>query len=333
MANMDKLLPFIEKWEGGFVNDPQDLGGATNRGVTIGTWKTAGYDKDGDGDIDEDDVRQISREDMAECVLRPHYWNRCQADRIESQAIANIMVDWVWASGVTGIKQVQALLGVKVDGIVGEKTLQAINSAPQEDLFTRIKAARVDYVEQICNKRPANLHFRKGWLRRIEDIKWLPVLLLLLLPLASSCRSSANYKTSRTQENTSVQTAIASNTKLSEDVQQSTSSFTTLQTGESLEIEIIRFEYDTLSPQTVRSETRTRINRQTDVRQEQQQETDTEQQTTIIENKKVRQDVEQHIKTKERESEIKYDIKWWWYVILPCLIAAGLLWWWRKYFL
>ena len=31
MADVRKLAPFILKWEGGFVNDPDDLGGATNR--------------------------------------------------------------------------------------------------------------------------------------------------------------------------------------------------------------------------------------------------------------------------------------------------------------
>ena len=34
MANVNKLKPFILKCEGGFVNDPDDLGGATNRGIT-----------------------------------------------------------------------------------------------------------------------------------------------------------------------------------------------------------------------------------------------------------------------------------------------------------
>ena len=183
MAKLEKLLPFIEKWEGGYVNDPQDLGGATNMGVTIGTWKTVGYDKDGDGDIDEDDLKQITKDEMSKCVLRPHYWDRCQADKIESQAIANIIVDWVWASGVTAIKQVQTLLGVEVDGIVGEETLNAINNAQQRDLFILIKEARVEYVERICVKRPANIRFRKGWLRRIADLKWIPVLLMFLLPL------------------------------------------------------------------------------------------------------------------------------------------------------
>lgn len=38
MANSSKLVPFILQWEGGFVNDPDDLGGATNKGITIGAF-------------------------------------------------------------------------------------------------------------------------------------------------------------------------------------------------------------------------------------------------------------------------------------------------------
>ena len=52
MADVKILAPFILKWEGGFVNHPNDPGGATNKGVTIAVWKKQGYDKDGDGDID-----------------------------------------------------------------------------------------------------------------------------------------------------------------------------------------------------------------------------------------------------------------------------------------
>ena len=113
--------------------------------------------------------------DPVDRVFHPHYWNRCRADSIRSQSIANMLVDWVWASGITGIIKVQTLLGVKVDGVVGEKTLNAINEAPQRDLFIMIKEARVAYVEDICCVRPENMRFRKGWLRRIQDIKWRPV--------------------------------------------------------------------------------------------------------------------------------------------------------------
>ena len=327
MAKLEDLLPFIEKWEGGYVNDPLDLGGATNMGVTIGTWKMVGYDKDGDGDIDVDDLKQITREDMKECVLRPHYWNRCRADEIKSQAIANIMVDWVWASGVTGIKQVQTLLGVKVDGIVGEKTLNAINSAQQRDLFLLIKEARVAYVEHICMKRPANMRFRKGWLRRIEELKWLPVLLMFLLPLVSGCRSAASYKKSHIQENTLVQATATNVTKLTEDVLQSTSSLTTLQVGEVLEMKIIRLEYDSITPTIVRRETRALINKRTDALQETQQSTEVEQQTTIHEKEDIKQEVRQQVKEEVQEVGMKPVTKWWLWLFFIALGLVGVLWW------
>lgn len=173
MANVNQLAPFILKWEGGFVNDPADLGGATNMGVTIGAWKSCGYDKDGDGDIDVDDLRLLTREDVVNRVLKPHYWDRWKADDIKSQSVANILVDWVWASGAHGIKIPQRLLGVSVDGIVGPKTLAAVNARNPRELFDMIKIARFDFIEDICRKRPTNNKFKRGWMNRINDISYV----------------------------------------------------------------------------------------------------------------------------------------------------------------
>ena len=173
MANVNQLAPFILKWEGGFVNDPADLGGATNMGVTIGAWKSCGYDKDGDGDIDVDDLRLLTREDVVNRVLKPHYWDRWKADEIKSQSVANILVDWVWASGAHGIKIPQRLLGVTVDGIVGPKTIAAVNAKNPRELFDMIKIARFDFIEDICRKRPTNNKFKRGWMNRINDISYV----------------------------------------------------------------------------------------------------------------------------------------------------------------
>lgn len=174
MANIDKLAPFILRWEGGFVNDPVDKGGATNMGVTIGTWRSVGYDKDGDGDIDVDDLHLLDKEDVIERVLRPHYWNRWRADEILNQSVANILVDWVWASGTHGIKRPQRILGVTADGIVGPKTLAAVNSMDPMELHFRIKNDRIKFIDEICQRDPSQERFRKGWMNRINALVYQP---------------------------------------------------------------------------------------------------------------------------------------------------------------
>lgn len=132
MANAKLLQPFILRWEGGFVNDPLDRGGATNKGITIGTFRQF-YGKD----ATVEQLKNITDEQWLH-IFKSGYWNPWKADEIVNQSIANIVVDWAWASGPgTSIKQVQGVLGVAADGIVGPKTLATINSADQRTLVRR----------------------------------------------------------------------------------------------------------------------------------------------------------------------------------------------------
>jgi len=170
MAEIKKLSPIVAKWEAGFVNDPTDKGGATNMGITIGTWRQIGYDKTGDGIIDIKDIRALDEHDFS-AVLKI-YWNRWQANRLINQSVANILVDWVFTSGAWGIKIPQRILGLKEDGVVGPATLKAINSVNQKELFEKIFEARKKFFIDIVKNNPSQKRFIKGWLNRLNDFKY-----------------------------------------------------------------------------------------------------------------------------------------------------------------
>lgn len=172
MAKAEVLFEFIRRWEGGWADDPVDRGGQTNMGVTLSTWRSCGYDKDGDGDLDDDDLRLVTSEDVFQIFIK-HYWNRWQADSIHSQSLANILVDWVWASGVNGIKIPQRMLGLDVDGIVGAKTLYSINHVNARNFFELVKLERLKFVDGIVERDPSQGKFLQGWKKRIHDIMFI----------------------------------------------------------------------------------------------------------------------------------------------------------------
>ena len=188
-AKVAKLAPIVVKWEGYYVNDPTDKGGPTNMGITLGTWKQLGYDKNGDGVINSKDIKLLNKNDFT--IILKNYWDKWKGDDINNQSIANILVDWYWGSGKWGIVIPQRLLGLKEDGIVGPKTIAAINKTNQKELFDMIFNARVkflnDIVDSSIDKYEAKIHkkasqkdllkytqkrFIKGWLNRLADFKF-----------------------------------------------------------------------------------------------------------------------------------------------------------------
>ena len=190
MADIEKLIPFIIKWETGvirqngetaeslfgrarkkgFANDPKDLGGATQTGVTIGTYRTW-CKKHGNPVPTVEDLKNIPYQTWL-AILKESYWDRWKADKIESQSVANILVDFVWASGINGIKKPQEFLKVVPDGVVGPKTLAAVNNRGSLSLFYQLRDLRLKFVEAIVRANPSQKKWLKGWKNRINDIKY-----------------------------------------------------------------------------------------------------------------------------------------------------------------
>lgn len=188
MAKIDKFIPFIIYFETGISDktgvdlpnlyekarkkglayDPDDSGGLTMVGVTLNTYKEY-CRKKGLAAVTADSLRNLKYEEWRD-ILKSMFWNRWQADTITSQSVAEMLVDWVWTSGSYGITIPQKALGVKADGVVGPKTLKAVNSHEPSALFALLRQERIAYTERICRSRLQNLKFRNGWLRRINSL-------------------------------------------------------------------------------------------------------------------------------------------------------------------
>lgn len=164
MANILALAPKIARLEGGYVNDKDDRGGCTNMGVTIGTYRLY-INPNGTCA----DLKRLTHEQYA-LVLRK-YWDRWRADEIDSQKVADILVDWVYHSGAWGIRIPQQVIGVKDDGVVGPVTLQAVNARCANELHAKLWHARKEFLEGIVERTPSQGKFLRGWLNRLDDFK------------------------------------------------------------------------------------------------------------------------------------------------------------------
>jgi len=169
MAKFEIAIPHTLVWEGGYVNHPADPGGETNRGITdrLDGRVDGLVDLDGDGDGDVD-IKGLTEEE-AKQVYKRRFWDKMQGDKIESQHIANIMFDGFVNCGSWGIKLMQRVLQLEEDGIVGPKTLAAINNADEVTLYASYKQKRIEYYQNLAEKKPVLKVFLKGWMNRINS--------------------------------------------------------------------------------------------------------------------------------------------------------------------
>src|SRR5689334_4156851 len=104
-------LQFVLKWEGGYVNDPADPGGATNLGITQKTYDTARAQKG----MPSQPVRGIT-EPEAQDIYRAHYWAPLKCDSLPP-ALDLVMFDTGVNMGLKeAVKLLQLCLNVTADG-------------------------------------------------------------------------------------------------------------------------------------------------------------------------------------------------------------------------
>ena len=177
MANFDDAIGTILRHEGGFVNDTNDPGGATNYGVSLRWLKSQGLsgDIDHDGDVDIDDIRALNPATAA-AFYKTRWWDLYHYGEFISQAIGTKVFDMAVNLGpIQGHRLLQAALGkinglwVPIDGVLGPKTLGNANSAVPSELMTYLQQTQANFYRSLAASKPELAKFLNGWLNRAYD--------------------------------------------------------------------------------------------------------------------------------------------------------------------
>jgi lysozyme family protein len=182
MISVKEIAEEIVAREGGFVNDPDDPGGATNHGVTIHTLRRLGIDVNRDTRIDVADVRALTRAQAVE-IYMAHYYTRPGIAALPEALQASVFDMYVNA-GANAVKILQRLLTdmgfpCDPDGQIGSQTIRAAQKAHEAapaHLVDAYGIARRNYYYALADGRPASRKYARrkdggkgGWILRAEE--------------------------------------------------------------------------------------------------------------------------------------------------------------------
>ncbi|SDE92966.1 holin-associated N-acetylmuramidase [Limimaricola pyoseonensis] len=182
MQSVREIAEAIVAREGGYVNDPDDPGGATKHGVTLGTLRRLGRDLDGDGRVTEADVKALTPDQAVEIFIE-HYYRRPRIDALPEPLRPSVFDMYVNA-GANAVKILQRLLRdmrieIAVDGIIGPQTIAAAARAQQaapEHFADAYGIARRNWYYRLADRRPRSRKYARardggkgGWIRRAEE--------------------------------------------------------------------------------------------------------------------------------------------------------------------
>ena len=163
----EDCLARILKHEGGYVNDPLDSGGRTNLGVTQRVWEEfVGHP------VTEADMKALTPEKIAP-MYKLKYWNPSYCE-VLPKGLDYVVFDFAVNAGTgRSVKTLQQAIGCVSDGVIGPKTMAAINDANPKDLIAKFSDARADFYQGIVARKPDQARFIKGWLNRVEESRKL----------------------------------------------------------------------------------------------------------------------------------------------------------------
>ncbi len=164
MDRFNKFLDYIFEVEGGFTDDENDRGGKTTWGITEEEAREFGY---------TGDMRNLTK-DFAKNIYLKKYYLGNKLDKVNNDKVALSICDWAVNSGKNGIKNAQIAINqltnanLDVDGIIGNKTLEALNAADPKMFLKEYHELQRAFYKNLAARDSSQEGFLKGWLNRVE---------------------------------------------------------------------------------------------------------------------------------------------------------------------
>jgi lysozyme family protein len=183
VTRVEEMARAIVAREGGFVDHPDDPGGATKHGVTIHTLRRLGLDLDADGDIDAADVRLVTVDQAADLFIDRYF--RAPGIWRLPEPLQPVVFDMQVNAGDAAGRLLQGLLNrvagssLVVDGVIGPATAAAAARAQEsmgELLADAYAIERREFYYRLADRRPPLRAFARrrdggkgGWITRAEE--------------------------------------------------------------------------------------------------------------------------------------------------------------------
>jgi lysozyme family protein len=163
--SLDTALAFTLHEEGGYVDNPNDHGGATNHGITQHTYDTYRLNRR----LPAASVRDIQDQEVRD-IYESMYWVPAHCSMM-SLALGECHFDWAVNHGVHGaLKTLQEVLGIEADGVWGPNTEAALLAQDHDDLWRPYNQLRREWYQADAEHDPSQAEFLTGWLHRVDRL-------------------------------------------------------------------------------------------------------------------------------------------------------------------